>query len=352
MKQDRFVAQYAEVWARLDAALKKPSGFGVDAIVRALHPRSGGTPIIGGESSPKGAIDDEVCAAVSHQEIPMLYRRTCQHLALARERGYSLALVERLQTLCLRGHQRLYARHNAFGRSVVRFILTDFPASVRAEWRAVLVASLLLCGSGIVMGLLVHQSPAFIYSIMDVDTVAEMESMYDPSAARRWGRERESAEDFLMFGFYLRNNTSIGFRTFAGGLVFGLGSAFFLLFNGILLGGTAGYLTAEGAGLPFWSFVVGHSAAELSAIVLSGAAGLVLGWSLLAPGRQTRQAALVNGARRGLKLLSGAAGLFFVAAVIEAYWSSLVSVPAPAKWAVGVAGWVLVWGYLLLAGRD
>ena len=40
-----------------------------------------------------------------------------------------------------------------------------------------------------------------------------------------------------MFGFYILNNVSIGFRSFAGGIIFGLGTIFFLVFNGLILGG-------------------------------------------------------------------------------------------------------------------
>src|SRR3546814_12283951 len=77
-----------------------------------------------------------------------------------------------------------------------------------------------------------------------------------------------------MFGLYIANNISIGFRTFAGGLLAGVGSLLGLVFNGVMFGTVAAHLQGIGHGGPFWRFVVGHAAPELSAIVVAGTAGL------------------------------------------------------------------------------
>ena len=61
----------------------------------------------------------------------------------------------------------------------------------------------------------------------------------------------------------------------AAGLLFGLGSVLFLIFNGLIIGAICGHLTEIGYGQTFWSFVIGHGAFELTAIALAGAAGLL-----------------------------------------------------------------------------
>src|SRR3546814_8966695 len=61
----------------------------------------------------------------------------------------------------------------------------------------------------------------------------------------------------------------IGFRTFAGGLLAGVGSLLVLVFNGVMFGTVAAHLQGIGHGGPFWRFVVGHAAPELSAIVVA-----------------------------------------------------------------------------------
>ena len=280
------------------------------------------------------------------------YRRLCQHLALARERGYSNHLIDELQQLALRGHQQFYRHRSPIGGQLIGFVLAGFPRLVREEWRLVSLACLLFFGSLALMGVLTYLFPDLVYSLMDPARVNEMESMYDPEA-RRLGRfgERDSGDDWMMFGFYIMNNIGIAFQTFASGLLFGLGSLFFLLFNGLMIGAVAGYLTQLGYSETFWSFVIGHGAFELTAIALAGAAGLKMGWALLAPGRMPRGEALRLAAIRAIRLLGGAALFLLIAAFIEAYWSSMTFAAPTLKYAVGAGLWLLVIAYLCLAGR-
>jgi len=154
-----------------------------------------------------------------------------------------------------------------------------------------------------------------------------------------------------MFGIYIRNNISVAFQCFAGGLFGGLGSLFFLAYNGVFSGALAGYLTERGLSSTFFSFVVTHSAFELTAAVLSGAAGLRIGHTLLAPGRFTRRHALVLATRDAAVIIYGVVGMLLVAAAIEAFWSSAPWVPHAVKYAVAAACWVSVLGYLTLQGR-
>ncbi|WP_426140320.1 stage II sporulation protein M [Pseudomonas sp. DWP3-1-2] len=288
----------------------------------------------------------------SNQSFVSEYRRICHQLALAQERGYSSHLIDPLQQLAMRGHQQLYRHRSPVGMQVLSFVMAGFPQLVRAQWRFVCMAGLLFFGSLIGMGLLVYGFPDLVYSVIDPRQVAEMEIMYDP-AARRIGQaiERESSDDWMMFGYYIMNNIGIAFQTYATGLLFGLGSLFFLLFNGLMIGAVAGHLTGIGYGQTFWSFVIGHGAFELTAIVLAGAAGLQLGWSLVAPGRLTRGEALRLAAQKSLQLIYGVILFLLIAAFIEAYWSSM-SWPAPIiKYGVGAILWALVFSYLAFAGR-
>jgi len=155
-----------------------------------------------------------------------------------------------------------------------------------------------------------------------------------------------------MYGFYIANNVRIDFQCFAGGILFGAGSVFFLLANGVIIGAAARYVTSVGGGVPFWSFVAGHSAFELIGAVLSGASGLMLGRGLLTPGPWPRRHALALEARRAVPLLIGAALLTALAAIVEAFWSPLQIVPPGIKYVVGISLWALTIVYLSRAGRD
>jgi uncharacterized membrane protein SpoIIM required for sporulation len=181
--------------------------------------------------------------------------------------------------------------------------------------------------------------------------IREFERMYDPASPGQ-ALGREAGSDVQMFGVYIYNNISIGFRTFASGLLACVPAVVVLVTKGVMFGAIGGHLTAIGYGDTFWRFVVGHSGFELSAIVLAGGAGLRIGWALIAPGRLSRRRALVESGKDGAQIVYGVFVLLVLAAFVEAFWSSLVSVPAAIKYAVGALVWVAVWYWIWRGGRD
>ena len=286
---------------------------------------------------------------MADQEIPRAYRHICQLLALARERQYSPDLVDRLNRIALRGHHLLYGARSSSARPLVNFLATGFPRLVRAEWRLVAAAAVLFAGPLVVLLLVLPSFPDFIYYFVDPAGVARFHEMYDP-ANPRLGM-RQSDDNLMMFAFYIWNNVKIGFQTFATGVLLGAGSVYYLLFNGAQIGAVAGHFSGADFNQSFWSFVSGHSAMELTAIMLSGAAGLKLGISVVVPGLRSRKAALMEAARPAVRIMYGAALMFTIAAFIEGFWSPLTIFPASIKYAVGIAMWAFVIGYLVLAGR-
>ena len=144
---------------------------------------------------------------------------------------------------------------------------------------------------------------------------------------------------------------AIDFRIFAGGMAAGLGTLFFLLFNGLHLGAAAGYVNHACNPESFWSFVGGHSSFELLGMMVSGMAGMRLGLAILRPGRLPRVRALAEASSQALPLIYGAALLTALAAVIEGFWSAQ-RIPTEVKYAFGIGGWILLAAYFLLAGRE
>lgn len=280
------------------------------------------------------------------------YRRLCNDLALARERQYSSHLIDRLQYLALRGHQQLYRRRTHPRAQLAYFLLTGFPRQVRAKARFVWVAAATFLGTLVLVCSLVYLYPDLAYSILPPATLAGAEHMYDP-AQSHLGRalDRQASTDWAMFGFYVMNNIGIAFQTFASGMLLGLGSVFYLFYNGLQIGAVAGHVSQGEAALPFWSFVIGHGAFELTAITLAGAAGLQLGWAVIAPGPASRAQALREAAQAALQLVYGVVMFLLLAALLEAYWSSKGSIAPSVKFGVGSALWVAVLAYLSLAGR-
>lgn len=280
-------------------------------------------------------------------DFPVAYRRVCHQLALALARGYSREVTERLQGIVQQGHRLLYRPPAPRWHPVARFLLAGFPRLVRAQWRCMALAAALFYGPALVTLALLQWRPELAHSIFGSAQLSQFEKMYDPANAHIG---RSSGTDLGMFGYYVLNNVGIAFRTFASGLLLGVGAVYVLAVNGVMIGGVAGHLTAIGYGAPFWRFVVGHSAFELSALVIAGGAGLRLGLSLLAPGRQRRGPALVEAGWIGAQLALGVFAMLVVAAFIEAYWSSVAAFPDALKYGSGAALWLLVLAWLLRGG--
>ncbi|MBW2273119.1 MAG: stage II sporulation protein M [Deltaproteobacteria bacterium] len=284
-------------------------------------------------------------------DFPQLYRELCRDLSLAAQRRYSPLLLDRLNELALGGHAQLYARRNEFGAQLVRFALHGFPARVRRDRVAVGLAAALFVLPALALFALVLVGPELVYSVLSPEQVHGFEAMYDP-ASERVGSNRSAASDMQMFGFYIFNNIGVGFRTFATGIAWGLGSAFFLLLNGMLLGAMSAHIIHLGYQQTFFPFVIGHGSFELTAIVISGAAGLKLGYALIAPGPTTRVQALQRAAGESVQLVFGVIVMLIAAALLEAFWSSKATIAPGLKLAVGSVLWLVVFLYFLLLGRE
>lgn len=282
--------------------------------------------------------------------LPEHYRHVCHHLAIAKHRRYSPFLVDRLNAIVVGCHNLLYAGNARFRYQWLRFLVRDFPDACYQNRAYIRWATFLFCFPLFAMGLLCYFDAEMIYSVMPWDQVRNMESMYDPGNSVL-GRERESSSDLMMFGFYIYNNIGIAFREFAGGILLGLFTILILIYNGVAIGAVAGHLTQLGYLETFYPFVIGHGAFELTGIVLSAAAGMRIGVSLISPGNLSRWASLRQASKSAVQVLLGAAVMLLIAAFIEAFWSSKAGLPIPVKLTVGVFCWVLVLGYLTLAGR-
>lgn len=155
-----------------------------------------------------------------------------------------------------------------------------------------------------------------------------------------------TADHPVAANFIMANNITVAIEAFAGGMLLGIPAVLIEAYNGIMLG-TVGTMTAQyGLAGGFWSFVVPHGVIELSVIFMAGGAGIMIGDSILRPGRLRRRDALVRAARRALQLTLGGAALLVVAGTIEGFFSPS-DAPDWSKYLVGVVTGILLYGYLL-----
>jgi uncharacterized membrane protein SpoIIM required for sporulation len=284
------------------------------------------------------------------EALPSLYRRLCQSLALSGQRGYSPTLTDYLQKMVFDCHKRLYGA-SVERPAVLRAWLTqELPSRVREEWRLLLLAALAFWGVASALGLLVWCKPTWAYSFIAPARLDQFQSMYQPGQLHigRGG----SDGDMMMFGFYIWNNVSICFRTFAGGIFGGIPALMSLVFNGMNLGVVGSWLSQDMATrATFWPFVVTHSSFEITGLILSGLAGMRLGLSLIHPGRLSRRHALHAASRRMFPVIVGAALMTVLAAFFEAFWSGSADIPVQVKYAVGAVCWFSVIAFFGFAGK-
>lgn len=280
---------------------------------------------------------------------PGAYRSICRDLNHARAQRYSIELIERLNRLVWSGHHLLYDTRAIAPVSAITLFTTEFPRTVRRFARGLLLCHLLFYGILALTYLYAAGSEARASLFLGEKGAQSMLEMYDPSSDH-FLKPRGVTSDADMFGFYIQNNVSLGFETFAGGALAGVGSFVVLAYNALVLGAAIALIGAAGYGSTFFPFIVGHSAFELTAIIVFSLAGFMLGRSLLAPGRLTRAEALKKTGQEVLPLVVGAAIFLFIAACIEAFWSARI-MDSAVKFAVASALWLSVLLFFFLGGR-
>jgi uncharacterized membrane protein SpoIIM required for sporulation len=261
------------------------------------------------------------------QAFPSLYRIACGDLAEAKTRDLSPDVVEYLNNLVGQAHLYLYSVPPLKASAIHQFFSRDLPGLFLTHFKFVLLSALIFISSLLVTFAVTSRNPEAAALVVSPGTLSMMEESYStPIAESRLG-----GENTLMVSFYIQHNISIGFFSFATGIFFGIGTIYFLLYNGISLGAIAGYIVAKGHGANFWTFVTAHSVLELTGLISAGAAGLVLGYALLKGTQYRRIDVLKEQTPVILSFVGVAVSLLLAAAFIEGFVS-----PTPVHFTVRV----------------
>ncbi|HUQ72197.1 MAG TPA: stage II sporulation protein M [Planctomycetaceae bacterium] len=293
-------------------------------------------------------------SAAEIAEFSRLFRELSNDLAIIQSRDWGEGLVTYLNDLVARGHNVLYRAAPGGWSQFVSFLTTGFPRLFRANAGYFLVAALLFFAPLGITWAVVQNDSTVALRIVPAEQLEMVDQMYASPAKEAGGDGVSEDRGFgegraFMAGFYVQHNVGIALQCFARGLLLGIGTIYTLLFNGIVIGGIAGYVLSLGHSEKFLSFVVSHGSFELTAIAVAGGAGLMLGDAGLHPGNRTRLEALRVRGLEAVQLAGGAAVMLVIAALIEAFWSP-APIPATVKYTVGGLLWCLVALYLLLSG--
>lgn len=285
------------------------------------------------------------------REFGRLYRAASSDLLWARGHAVSAELVEYLNDLVARGYAQTYPGQRPRLQDLLAFLWAGFPRLVRAQWKAVLAAFALFLGGGLFGYVAMHldeRASVFLvpgdHQSLDPDERIEQEAK-DPTP----GVQEQSAFSSFLF----THNIQVAFLAFALGLTLGIGTAILLFSNGLMLGALAVVYETKGHALWFWAWILPHGVPEISAICLAGAAGLVIGRAMSAPGLRPRADALREDGRLAVRIVLGTIPIFVVAGLIEGTISQIHEphLPSAVKlaFAAAMAGLLLAW--LLMAGR-
>lgn len=305
-------------WERLTALLNKSQGSGLVAL-----------------------------SAEELTEMGRLYRSATSDLAVARRDFPTHRVSEYLNSLVGRAHGAVYQSRGTRGRSLLAFFTHTFPQAFRETWKYTLASFLMFLLPAIVGFIVAYFDQNAAVDLMPgiADTIANIR------AEREWWLSINDNGRGVSSSMIMANNIRVAILAFAGGALLGILTLYVLVQNGLMLGIVAGAAQALDFGDNLWGFVAAHGMIELSVIFIAGGAGLQLGWSVVRPGLLTRGAALTQAARRAGFLLLGCVPLLVIAGLIEGFISPS-GLPLWVKIAVSLGSGVLMYSYLILAGRE
>ena len=289
-------------------------------------------------------------AALSAEELSelgRLYRGATSDLAVARRDFPSHRVAEYLNGLVARAHAAVYQGRAARRRGFLEFFTLTFPRTFRATWAYTLAAFLMFLLPALVSFVVSYRDPNAGAALMPgiEDRIQDIRDKHE------WWKSINEEGRSAAASFIMTNNIRVAILAFASGVLLGVLTLYVLAQNGLMLGIIAGAAQSLGFAPNLWGFVAAHGMIELSVIFIAGGAGLQLGWSVVRPGLLTRRAALVLAARRAAQLLLGCIPLLVVAGTIEGFISPS-DLPLSLKIAVSLISGLLLYGYLLLAGRE
>ena len=205
-----------------------------------------------------------------------------------------------------------------------RFWKTELPLTVRKYHRELLLAFIIFTGFAIMAAFSAAHEETFVRGVLGdryVEMTEDNIAKGDPFGVYK------DDDKISMFLAIAMNNIKIAFMVFVAGIFLSIGSGWFLFQNGIMLGAFQYMFFSKGLGWDSVLVIWIHGTLEISAIIIAGGAGFILGNSILFPGTRKRIDSLKKGAKDGLKLMIGLVPVFLAAAFLEGYVTRYSTMP-------------------------
>lgn len=229
-----------------------------------------------------------------------------------------------LNGLAAKLHQSVYKNKKEKSNRFIHFWKTELPLIFLKHKKQIVYAFAFFIVSCAIGAVSAKYDDTFVRLIMGdayVNMTNENISKGDPFGVYKQKNE------FMMFIQIGANNIYVALYTFVLGIIFSFGAIVALFRNGIMLGSFQYFFFSKGLGIQSVLVIWIHGTLEISAIVLAGAAGLVLGNSFLFPKTYTRKQSVLRGAKEGLKMVLGLIPIFVVAAFFESFVTRHTEMP-------------------------
>jgi len=221
-------------------------------------------------------------------------------------------------------YQHIYRNRREDAGRVGTFVTLELPLMIRRYHRLLLFTFgyfLLFC---IIGAFSAAHDETFVRGVLGDEYVNMTEQNIangDPFGVYK------SSSEWVMFFFIAFNNIKVAIMCFVSGIVFAAGTLWLLFQNGIMLGSFQYYFFARGLGWESVLVIWIHGTLEISAIVIAGTAGMIMGSGLLFPGTRKRLDSLKKAARDGIKVIVSLVPIFIVAAFLEGFVTRHTAMP-------------------------
>jgi uncharacterized membrane protein SpoIIM required for sporulation len=275
------------------------------------------------------------------QELGLLYRQTASDLATVREDNTSQQLAAYLNQLLGRAHNLIYMGHRPRMSGIVRFYAQTYPRIFRETLPQSLLAFGIFLVCAIVAWAVTIRDPAFAHRLLSPAMLESIEKR------EMWTNSIVTVKPVAASGI-MTNNLSVSFAAFAFGISAGIGTAWMMALNGLMLGVVGAATWHAGMALKLWSFVAPHGVLELPAIFIAGGAGFEIARGMLFPGLLPRRDSLAQAGGRAAQLVLGTVPMLIVAGTIEGFVSPS-DLPVALKFLLAGVLFVALITYLNLA---
>jgi uncharacterized membrane protein SpoIIM required for sporulation len=248
------------------------------------------------------------------REMALLYRQVAADLSVLRRDSTARTYAQHVNQLLARAHHIIYSGRKTNLLTLLRFLRDEYPAIFQRQIGFVLASLAVSVAWGLLGAAITSVHPQFMRMFVNSKMIETLERH------RMWTESVVTIAP-LATSAIMTNNLTVTFIVFASGIVFGLGTFFYLAVNGLMLGVVAAACHQYGMSLPMWSFVAPHGALELPSIVIAGAAGFRLGHAMLFPGALRWRDSVARGGIEATRLVSGIIPMLVVAGCLEGFFS-------------------------------